>query len=115
MKVVSSKNNVTQGYPLIVETKKGKALLEVKGGLAYVPIVFSGLRSVENPKLWEYVGRDWKLVDQSVRGKDFWQVDVNSDNGTFDLIYNLNRDFENEKFCVNYYFLGDKCPTKKPY
>ena len=82
---------ISSDYPITVATQNNEALVQLEGGLGYVPLVFSGLDNVNNPILWRAVDSCWELVDQSVHGKDFWQADYNSANQNFDLIFNVNQ------------------------
>lgn len=46
------------------------------------------MTDINNPTLWKKENEIWKIVDQSNKGKDFWQVDYNSETDSYDLIFN---------------------------
>jgi hypothetical protein len=84
--VVTAKRGVVrENYPLRVELdESGRAELAVDGGLGFVPITFTG---VKEPR--DFVFKvDGAIVDQSVHGNDFWQVDA--DRGTDTWVLTLN-------------------------
>jgi len=109
----SPKNNINSDFPLTVETKKNEAFVEISNGKGYIPIVFSGLTTVKAPILWKAEkGGEWKQVDQSKHGKDFWQTEYNITTGLFDVIYNVNQDYKGDRKNTYYYYLG-KEPSKK--
>lgn len=103
----SATNTVHSSYPLTVETSENSAHVTVTGGKGYIPIIFSGLSNVTNPVLWRsYDNSTWEVVDQSVHGKDFWQVNYNPNTKLFDLVYNINQDISNDNTAVIHYYLG---------
>jgi hypothetical protein len=104
-------NAVSTDYPITVTTQNNTALLELEGGLAYVPVVFSGLDNVSNPVLWRAVDSCWEIVDQSVHGKDFWQADYKAEQQTFDLTFNVNQDRPNDARAKIFYYLGSTPPA----
>ena len=106
----STTNVVDINYPLTVITTNNTARVTITGGLGYMPIVFSNLTSVSNPKLWKNDGSGWVVVDQSNYGKDFWQAEINPENGLFDLIYNVNQDAPNDTTLITDYYLGQTPP-----
>ncbi|MDO6803066.1 hypothetical protein Q4595_11460 [Wenyingzhuangia sp. 1_MG-2023] len=111
----SSTNRVSTTYPLTVETSNNTAHVTITGGRGYVSIVFSGLSSVTDPVLWKSSGNSsrWEIVDQSVHGKDFWQVNYNTETNLFDLVYNVNQDIKKDKTAIISYYLGPTPPPKK--
>ena len=106
----SPTNTIDSVYPLTVETIDNTGLVTITGGKGYVPLVFSGLTRSSNPELWKASDSCWELVDQSVHGKDFWQTNFNPQTSTFDLIYNVNQDLENDESAVIQYYLGTPPP-----
>ncbi len=108
----SATNTVNTSYPLTVETVGNTANVTLTGGLGYVPIVFSGMSEIVNPKLWCKHNNCWELVDQSTWGKDFWQSDYNPETGLYDLIYNVNQDVINDETATIDYYLGDTPPIE---
>ncbi|MDO6803065.1 T9SS type A sorting domain-containing protein [Wenyingzhuangia sp. 1_MG-2023] len=106
----SSTNTVHTTYPLTVETSNNTAQVTLTGGRGYVPIMFSGLSAVTNPVLWKSYDNCWELVDQSLHGKDFWQVNYNTETELFDLVYNVNQDITGDGTAVIKYYLGTTPP-----
>jgi hypothetical protein len=109
--VTSTTNTVNANYPIRVATVNNEANITVTGGLGYVPIVFTGLTEVNNPKLWRKIGNCWEPVDQSTWGNDFWQADYNPETEKFDLIYNVDQDGVNDIPDTIQYYLGDITPV----
>ncbi len=110
IRATSSTNTIHTSYPLTVETSNNTGLVTLTGGKGYVPIVFSGLSSVTNPVLWKYYRGEWKVVDQSVHGKDFWQTNYNPETKLFNLVYNVNQDIKNDETALIKYYLGETPP-----
>lgn len=106
----SPTNVVNTTYPLTVEAINNTALVTITGGRGYVPVLFSGLTNITNPQLWKSFDNCWELVDQSLHGKDFWQVNFNPETANFDLIYNVNQDIANDETAIIQYYLGDTPP-----
>lgn len=106
----SSTNTINTEYPLTVETIGNTGMVVITGGKGYVPLVFSGLTSITNPKLWKTKNSCWELVDQSVSGKDFWQANYIQESGTYQLIYNVNQDIANDDTAIIKYYLGETPP-----
>ena len=106
----SSTNTIHTSFPLTIKTSNNTELVALTGGKGYVTIVFSGLSSVTNPVLWRSYGGDWKVVNQSVHGKDFWQTNYNPETKLFNLVYNVNQDIKNDKTAVIKYYLGETPP-----
>nr|BBD74543.1 fucoidanase [Luteolibacter algae] len=83
--------NVSQGslehtYPDVrIQTSGGAAAFTLKGGLAYLPVTFTGLASNDGVELLV----DGKPLDQSVHGKDFWQTDFDPVSKTWSRTYNI--------------------------
>ncbi|MGJ8642040.1 MAG: LamG domain-containing protein [Luteolibacter sp.] len=61
------------------------AELTIKGGLAYLPVTFTGLPASTGYELLV----DGKPLDQSVHGNDFWQTDFDPVTKTWSRTYNL--------------------------
>ncbi len=80
-------------YPTKVQTVKGKntvAEVTIKGGIGYVPVIFTELDSYSGYRLFEVDanGKE-KMVDQSVKGNDYWQVYRNPDTELYDIAFNV--------------------------
>jgi hypothetical protein len=69
-----------------------EVMLQIRGGIGYVPVRFEGLKSIEGYKLYEKNGEKLVPLDQSVHGNDFWQTDYVSASQTYSLTYNLPLD-----------------------
>jgi hypothetical protein len=110
VEVTSSTNSVNTNYPINVATVNNEATITMTGGKGYVPIIFTGLTEVDNPKLWKQENDCWEPVDQSTWGNDFWQADYNTVTGDFDLIYNVNQDTPDDSPATIEYYLGDEAP-----
>lgn len=73
-------------YPdVAVRATSDRAEFKLRGGLGYVPITFTGLRSPHGFHLL----LDGRPVDQSVHGNDFWQTDFDPSSKTWSRTYNL--------------------------
>ena len=83
--------NVSQGtlkhsYPDVQIAISGDgAELSVRGGLAYLPVTFTGLASHDGYMLLV----DGKSLEQSVHGNDYWQTDFDSVSKTWSRTYNI--------------------------
>ncbi len=107
----SPTNTINTTYPLTVETAGNTGLVKITGGRGYIPVVFSGLTNITDPKLWKAQDSCWELVDQSVHGKDFWQTNFDVESRTFDIVYNVNQDILNDETAVIQYYLGPMPPA----
>lgn len=106
----SPTNTINTQYPLTITTNNNTALVMVTGGKNYVPLVFKGLTSITNPKLWKAHKNCWELVNQANHGKDFWQTEYDTQTGLFELIYNVKQDITNDSTAIIKYYLGDTPP-----
>ena len=68
-----------------VRTADGQGSLSLDGGLGYVPVTFSGLKSGNGHLLMI----DGKEFDQSVHGSDFWQTDYDPESRSWSRTYNI--------------------------
>ena len=92
LKVSAKGGTVLKSYPIRVRAEAATIQVIVQGGVGFVPITFTGLKSVKDLALFEIVdGREIKL-DQSVHGNDFWQTDYDEGDQTYQLTYNLPLD-----------------------
>lgn len=110
LQATSEWNVIDSVYPLSIATVGDSAIFHLKGGVGYVPIRFTNVTDVTNPELWKLDQDCWELVDQSVHGKDFWQVNYNKNSATYDLIYNVNKDLSEEREVT--YYLGNTPPQQ---
>ncbi len=76
--------------PIEIRSRDGRsARFEVTGGLGYVPITFSGLRSAAPFTLTVEAGGHKTNVDQSVHGNDWYQVTREASSGAWAVTVNL--------------------------
>lgn len=88
----ASKGEILGTYPATVQTVREEisAEITVGGGIGYVPVVFKGLDSYSGYRLFKVADDGSEtMVDQSVKGNDYWQVYFNPDNDTFDITFNV--------------------------
>ena len=88
---------VARPRPLMIHVNADNAEFTLTGGLGYVPVTISGLRSYREPVLEQKVGDGWKVVDQSVYGKDFWQANFDPIVATWQITYSLPMDTPGDK------------------
>jgi hypothetical protein len=83
------KGNLQKSYPIQIKVAEGNvAQFKVTGGIAYVPMTFTGVNGYRDPVLEENVNGSWKKIDQSNYGKDFWQADFYQ--GSWEITYNVS-------------------------
>jgi len=68
-----------------IATVDGRAALTLAGGLGYVPVTFTGLRSPERGTLFV----DGRPLNQSVHGNDFWQTDFDCASRTWSRTFTI--------------------------
>ena len=70
------------------------AEFSLSGGLGYLPVTISGLRSWRNP-IFQLFGADgqWRTIDLSAKGNDYWQTDYDTATGTWAFTYTVPPDF----------------------
>ena len=61
-------------FPATVKASEGVADFTVQGGVGFNVIRAAGFKNLI-PLLEEFDGNAWKRIDQSVKGKDWWQTD----------------------------------------
>ena len=107
--VEMEKGILQKNYPIQIKVAEGNvARFNVTGGIAYVPLTFTGVKGYRNPVLEEKVNGSWKKIDQSNYGKDFWQTDFY--HGSWEITYNVNLDSPEDarltrefRFSINQY------------
>ena len=73
-------------YPDVqIAVDRDGAELSLKGGLAYVPVTFTGLSTHDGYTLLV----NGKPLEQGVHGKDFWQTDFDPSSKTWSRTYNI--------------------------
>ncbi len=81
-------------WPALIEVDEtGQAEFSLTGGLGYLPVTFAGLKDYRLPVLEEGLpGGEWRVVDQSVHGSDFWQTNYEAETGAWQVTYTLPLD-----------------------
>lgn len=82
----------TPAYIKCAESQqKGQTAAEitVKGGMGYVPLTFTNVKHYSGYSVEQQINGEWKKVDQSVYGNDYWQAWYNANDCTYELTYNL--------------------------
>jgi len=91
--VAVSVGTLERSRPTKIRAKNDRVEFTVAGGLGALPVTFTGLTSYRRPKLEMRVGAaQWKTVDQTVHGKDFWQTDYDQASGTWETTYSVPAD-----------------------
>lgn len=84
--VDASKGKLIHRYPNIaIKAQNEEVAFTLKGGIGYVPLTFSNLRSHSGYAL----AIDGKTLDQSVHGNDFWQTDYDASTKTWSQTFNV--------------------------
>lgn len=87
-----SKGELLSNYPLLIKATDNKVEGEIIGGLAYAPVTITGLSEYANPVFYVKHKDTWEVVDQAVRGNDFWQSDYNVSKQCWEITYNIPLD-----------------------
>ena len=75
-----------------------RAEFAITGGLGYVPITICGLGDYRVPRLeFRCNGGAWRAIDQSVHGRDFWQVDYCANSATWEITFSVPCDTPNDE------------------
>ncbi len=94
LRAVASRGTILNAYPLLAKAdEKGGARVEVTGGVGYVPVTFSGLSDYRGYGCTVLADGSAdgaaRLLNQAVRGNDFWQSDYDAAARTWSLTYNI--------------------------
>ena len=89
LSVRATVGKVRSEQPVEIDTVLGAvaADLTIDGGLGHTPLVFHGLERHEGWTLEVLEGETWVVVDQSVHGNDFTQVDFDEEEGTWSIVF----------------------------
>ena len=88
-----TRGRLVRRYPPAIEVDSSEhAEFEITGGVGYVPITFTGLRSSAGYILARQVGKKLTPVDQSVHGNDYWQTDYDPAAKVWRITYNVSLD-----------------------
>ena len=84
--------------PTRIAADAGRAEFTITGGLGYAPITLAGLGDYRRPVLQlRQPGGDWKTIDQSDHGSDFWQADYDPATRTWDITYTIPLDTPDDR------------------
>lgn len=84
--VVPKIGKIERQYPgVMVATENERAEFELRGGLGFIPLTFSGLKK----HCGYQVLVNGKKLDQSQHGNDFWQTDFDPETKTWQQTYNI--------------------------
>jgi hypothetical protein len=90
VKIDTVRGELLGNYPIRLKAEAGEFLeFRSRGGLTHTPVTISGLRSYRGHVLQERLGAEWREIDQSAAGKDFWQVQYDAASDSYSLTYNL--------------------------
>jgi hypothetical protein len=86
-------------WPLEVEADAGQAEVEITGGLAFVPLTFTGLDTHAGWQLWRQGEGDGQAVRvrQDVHGNDYWQANFDAERACWTLTYNVPLDTPHDR------------------
>jgi hypothetical protein len=89
---VTQGGELEQTYPIRIHGSGGDIVFNVAGGAGFVPVTFSGVPNYRGFTLEHKENGQWRAVDQSYYGKDFWQTDYDALTGAWEITYNLALD-----------------------
>ena len=92
LSVRTTLGKLIRARPTTIQAFRDRAEFTITGGLGYVPITITGLGDYRAPILEVKEGDEWRAIDQSVYGKDFWQTDYNAQNHTWEITYSVPMD-----------------------
>ena len=92
LNVTADVGQIVSSYPVYIQGEDGEiaASFTLEGGLGYVPITVGGLSTYQNWQLQYREGDEWKPVDQSVNGNDYWQTYYDATSCSYEITYNVN-------------------------
>ena len=93
-------------YPPITAVDGDHAEFTLEGGLAYVPLTFTGLSQPTGITLSRIVDGRVEPIDQSVHGNDFWQTEYDRESGAYNLTFNVPADTPGDVRSSVEYVLG---------
>ena len=96
LQVVANGGKVLNRYPIEIRAESSVVEVAIKGGAGYVPIRFHHLKSINGLALFEVTDGKEIQLNQAVRGNDFWQVDFDEADKTYQMTYNLPLDGKRE-------------------
>ena len=96
LQVVANGGKVLNRYPIEIRAESPVVEVAIKGGAGYVPIRFHHLKSINDLALFEVTDGKEIQLNQAVHGNDFWQVDFDEADKTYQMSYNLPLDGKRE-------------------
>ncbi len=97
LRLAARTGNILRSCPPVIAVKNDRADITVEGGLAWVPLTFSGLSTRTGLELVRMEDGREVPVDQTVQGNDFWQTEFDPASGTYAVTYNVNLDTPGDK------------------
>lgn len=98
--VSASKGEVVRNFPAAVKsdgTENGiAAQFTVNKGIGYFPVSIKNLPDYKGWRLQKNVNGRWEDIDQSVKGNDYWQCCYDVQSQTYELIFNLEHNGNND-------------------
>lgn len=61
-----------------------------------MPVTVKNVKGFSGWRLQKKEGSDWKTVDQSVHGNDYWQAWYDAETGTYELTFNVHHNGKND-------------------
>lgn len=92
-----TKGEVVRNYPLMIKAEDNKVEGSLVGGLAYATVTITGLTEYANPVFYVKHNDTWEVVDQAIRGNDFWQSNYNVEDQCWEITYNIPMDRDDYK------------------
>jgi hypothetical protein len=85
--------SLERSYPPVVRVAPDQsASIEISGGLAQLPVTFTGLTDYKGYSLWIVRDGTSTRLDQSAHGNDYWQTDYDPSTGAWRQTYNVPLD-----------------------
>jgi len=97
LEIAASKGTLSRQRPTMIQAAGNQADFTITGGFGYVPVTIAGLTDSREPVLEVRDGDTWKVVDQAVHGRDFWQCDVDPQTRTCQVTYSVGSDTPEDK------------------
>lgn len=93
LNIKMEEGRLIKSYPVEIQvSEKQQARFRVAGGVGYVPVTFRGLKDYKGGRLYEVTADGEKVVDQSVDGNAFWQMDYDAATSGWSITYNVKMD-----------------------
>jgi len=105
LEIEMSKGRLLRQRPTLIQAVENQAEFTIAGGLGFVPVTIAGLTDYREPILEVREGDAWKIVDQTVHGRDFWQCDVDPQTRTYQITYSVSSDpLDDKRLPRRYHF-----------